>query len=487
MASLEEIRNARLEKLRLIREKGIDPYPAVSRRTHTLTEAIEKFSALEKDKKTVTLAGRVTASRGQGAILFLDISDGEATFQGLAKKDSTAEFDLLVKTLDIGDFIQATGILFETKRGEKTLEISKWTFLAKSLRPLPEKWHGLQDTEERFRRRYLDLLSSPEVRERFLTRSRLVGALRSFLDKRGFVEVETPILQPLPGGASALPFSTHHNFLDVELYLRIAPELYLKKLLIGGVQKVYEISRNFRNEGIDVTHNPEFTTVEWYESFTDAKSQRAFIEKLLRGVLKKIKNVSHIEYEGHDIDFGKRFAVITYYDLLQKYAGIENPGKASIEELKSKAAELNISLEKGDSGEKILDAVYKKVCKPKLIEPTFIVNYPVNALPLAKRFPKNPSLADAFQLVVGGLEIVKAFSELNDPLDQAERFEVQEQNKRAGDKEAQSNDKEFVEALEYGMPPAGGVGLSIDRLTMILTNAHNIREVILFPTLRPKQ
>mgnify|MGYP001585913475 CR=1 FL=1 len=487
MASLEEIRNARLEKLRLLRGRGIDPYPIISRRTYTLAEVKKKFESLEKSDKTITVSGRVTALRGQGAVFFIDLNDGEGTLQALAKKDSTNEFDFFEKVIDIGDFIEVLGTLFTTKRGEKTINVLKWEMLAKSLRPLPEKWHGLQDTEERFRRRYLDLLSSPEVKERFMARSRIVSSIRGFLDKKGFVEVETPVLQHLPGGASALPFRTYHNFLDIDLHLRIAPELYLKELLIGGMPKVYEVSRNFRNEGIDVTHNPEFTTVEWYESFSDAKEQRLLIEKLLRVVVKKVTGQNKITYQNNKIDFSKKFTVVSYYDLLEKYSGIKNPAQITLEELRTHAQKFSITSEKGDSVEKLLDAIYKKTCRGNLIMPTFVVNYPTKALPLAKRFSKNPDLVDAFQLVVGGLEIVKAFSELNDPIDQEERFLEQEKNKAAGDKEAQSNDKDFVEAMEYGMPPAGGVGLSIDRLTMLLTNAHNIREVILFPTLRPKQ
>lgn len=490
MASIDDIRQNRIQKLALLKEKGIDPFPAESKQDYTLAEVQEGFEKLSKSKKPIALVGRVLALRPQGAILFFTFSDGTSKFQGFIKKGekiSDEQYDAFEQLVDIGDFVGVEGNLFATKRGENTIQVWSWTMLAKSLRPLPEKWHGLQDVEERFRRRYLDTIASPEVKERLITRSKIITEIRKNLDKEGFLEVETPILQELAGGASAEPFKTHHNALDADFYMRIAPELYLKKLLIGGFPKVYEIGRNFRNEGIDVTHNPEFTSLEYYESFSDSKKQMAFTEKLLKKVVSTVLGTEVVEFDGQKIDFGKKFNVISYLDLLERYALLNNPGSIGLEDIRLKASQQGVKFAPGDSVEKIMDNIYKKTCRPKLIQPTFIINYPANYLPLAKKSAENPKLVDAFQLVVGGLEIVKAFTELNDPIDQNERFMNQEKNKQAGDAEAQPNDKDFVEALEYGMPPAGGVGIGIDRLIMLLTNTKNIREVILFPTLRPKQ
>jgi lysyl-tRNA synthetase class 2 len=490
MASIDDIRENRIKKLSDLRGKGLDPYPSKSNADFSLVEVGEKFTKLSESKKTVTLVGRVLSLRPQGAIIFFTFDDGTGKFQGFIKKGeiiSDEDFDSFQSLVDIGDFVEVSGKLFTTSRGEKTIQVEKWRMLTKSLRPLPEKWHGLQDVEERFRKRYLDLIASPEVKGRFIVRSTIISEIRRNLDKAGFLEVETPMLQELAGGASAEPFKTHHNALGTDFYLRIAPELYLKKLLIGGLPKVYEIGRNFRNEGIDVTHNPEFTSLEYYESFSDSVKQRAFTEKLLKAVVKKVTGGNTVTFDEQVIDFSKKFAVISYLELLERYALINNPGSASLEEIKLKANQLGVKFAPNNPIEKIMDNIYKKTCRPKLIQPTFIIDYPVNYLPLAKKNPKNPKLVDAFQLIVGGLETVKAFTELNDPIDQNERFMNQEKNKAAGDKEAQPNDKDFVEALEYGMPPAGGVGIGIDRLVMLLTNTKNIREVILFPTLRPKQ
>ncbi|MDO8510133.1 MAG: lysine--tRNA ligase [bacterium] len=486
MASLEDIRKTRLEKLSLLRKSGMDPYPTSSTPSHTLEEANKKFSLLAKKKGGVTLVGRILSLRPHGALIFFNFNDGTGTFQVLFKKDETEQFDLFLDVADIGDIVEVKGTLFLTKRKENTIQVKKWRMLAKSLRPLPEKWHGLQDIEERFRRRYLDLLLSGEVKERFHVRSRIITELRAFLDKAGFIEVETPILQHLAGGASALPFKTHHNALDIDLFLRIAPELFLKKLLIGGFKKVYEIGRNFRNEGIDVTHNPEFTMLEYYEAYSDARQQMSFAEKFLKNIVKKIAGKSELVFDEDKIDFSKNFTSITFFDLLKRYAHIERPESITREELSMQAERQGVKVEKGDSIEKIMDSIYKKTCRPKLLQPTIITEYPVNYLPLAKKIAGRPTLVDAFQIVIGGLEIVKAFSELNDPIDQRERFGVQEANLKAGDAEAQRGDEEFLEAMEYGIPPAGGVGIGIDRLVMLLTNQKNIREVILFPTLRPR-
>lgn len=489
MSSIDDIRLGRLEKLKNLQKKGIEPFPVSSKQDYTVAEVIVGFSRLSKSKKPISLVGRILSLRPQGAIVFFTFDDGTGKFQGFMKKEegiSAELFDLFLNAVDVGDFVEVTGKFFETQRGEKTINASEWRMLSKSLRPLPEKWHGLQDVDERFRKRFLDTIASPEVKDRFIKRAKIISEIRKILDKENFVEVETPMLQHLAGGASAEPFKTHHNALDIDLHLRIAPELFLKKLLIGGFPKVYELGRNFRNEGIDVTHNPEFTMLEYYEAWSDAGKQMKFAEKLIKALVKKVSTSSEIDFDGTKIDFGKKFAVVSYSDLLKRYALIPNPETATLEEYKLKASQLGVVVTPADSREKIMDNIYKKVCRPKIIQPTFVINYPADALPLAKRLPGKPEFVDAFQLLIGGLEIIKAFSELNDPIDQSQRFANQEKNRKAGDAEAQPNDLEYVEALEHGMPPAGGVGIGIDRLVMLLTNTKNIREVILFPTLRPR-
>ncbi len=489
MASIEEIRSERIKKLGILKEKGIGPYPITTKREFSVVSALDNFTKLSKRKKAVALAGRVMSLRKQGAIIFLNFDDGTGAMQAMLKKsemkgESFKDFSDLV---DMGDFVEFSGKLFVTKTKQKTIDTRSWTMLSKSLRPLPDKWHGLQDVEERFRKRYLDTLMSPEVKDRFILRSKLITEIRNILNKEDFIEVETPMLQHHAGGATALPFVTHHNALDMDLYLRIAPELYLKRLLVGGFTKVYEIGRNFRNEGIDVTHNPEFTMLEFYESYSDASEQMDFVEKMLKSLAKTLLKKNIFIFGEDKIDISKKFKVVSYFDLLKRYALITNPESISKEDLILKARQLGVDTNKGDTFEKILDNIYKKSCRPKLIQPTFITNYPVNYLPLAKKKDSNENIVDAFQLVIGGIEFVKGFSELNDPIDQRERFKMQEKDKEAGDKEAQTSDEEFLEAMEYGMPPTGGVGIGIERLTMLFTNSKNIREVLLFPTLRPKR
>lgn len=492
MSFLEEVRAERIKKLELLKEKGMNPYPVSTARDFSVSEILERFSDFSDEKKEakrqVVLAGRVMALRDTGGLIFFNFNDGTETFQGLLKKDEMDEdsFALFRDTVDMGDFVEIAGTLFLTKRGEKTLQAAQWKMLSKSLRPLPDKWAGLQDVEERYRKRYLDILSSEEVRGRFILRSRFVAELRRAFDVAGYLEAETPILQPLAGGATAKPFETHHHALDMGLFLRIAPELYLKELLIAGFPKVYELGRLFRNEGIDVTHNPEFTTVEFYEAYADASKHTSFIEEILRTVIKNITGKTEVEFFGETIDFGKKFEIASYFDLIKKYTKMESPEKLSREELIDEAKKLGVEVAKGEGVEKIFDSIYKKHVRPHLIQPTFIVDYLVAFSPLAKKQEKNPEMIDRYQLVVGGLEVVNGFSELNDPIDQRERFIAQEKNRTEGDEEAQPKDEDYIEAMEYGMPPAGGAGLSIDRMVMLLTNTKNIREVILFPTLRPK-
>ncbi|MBI5742339.1 MAG: lysine--tRNA ligase [Candidatus Niyogibacteria bacterium] len=488
MSTFDEIKRARIDKLHALKEKGIDPYPVETPKIFSIAEVALGFNKLVRARRVVSIAGRVMARREHGGSIFCDIFDGTGRVQVYFKKDALGDvFDLFRDTADIGDFIFVKGKPFLTKRKERTLEVSSWTMLTKTLLPLPEKWHGLTDTEERYRRRYLDILMNDEVRARFVRRSEIVSATRDFLNAAGFMEVETPQLQPLAGGATAAPFATHHNALDIDLYLRIAPELYLKELVGAGFPKVFEIGRNFRNEGIDATHNPEFTMLEFYEAHSDAAKQRVFVEKLFKTLAKKFGKKSKLAFAGEEIDLGKKFAVMTYESLIRKYALIPEPLTATRDDLALTAKRLGVAVDTADSREKILDNVYKKLCRPKLIQPTFIIDYPTPMLPLAKRRPGSNTVVDAFQLIIGGLELVKAFSELNDPIDQQARFSHEEEARRAGDTEAQPADLEVIEAMEYGFPPMGGVGIGIDRLVMLLTDTQNIREVVIFPTLRPRQ
>lgn len=484
---LDNIRQERIKKLNYLREKGIDPFPVAITRDFPLADAIKNFAKISRRKKAVLLAGRILAIRSHGSAIFFDFSDSSDVFQAYLKKDILDEesFNLFQETIDIGDFIECKGILFATKKKEKTIEVSAWRIISKGLRPLPEKWHGLQDIEERFRKRYLDLLMNSEVKNRFLLRSRIISDIRDLLEREGFVEVETPLLHPLAGGANAEPFVTHHNSLDVDLFLRIAPELYLKRLLIGGFNKIFELGRNFRNEGIDVTHNPEFTMLEFYEAYKDATYLREFIELLLRKLIKKHFIKQAIEYDNHQIIFNKKFNTINFFNVIERNALIMNPEAISREELLLKTKQFGINIEANESTWKIFEHIFKKICRPKIIQPTFIVNYPLESSPLAKQIPRKQIL-DRFQLIIGGLEIANGFSELNDPLEQRERFSQQEKLAAAGDKEANLKDEDFLEAMEYGMPPCAGVGVGIDRLIMLLTNVHNIKEAILFPTMRPQ-
>ncbi|MEK7187058.1 MAG: lysine--tRNA ligase [Patescibacteria group bacterium] len=489
MSSLEEIRTARLEKLKLLEEKGVDPFPVESRQDVTISEAKESFDQLSSSEKTSFMVGRILAIREQGKIIFLTFSDGTGNFQALLKSGDPLpeeDFELFRKAFDIGDFLELKGTFFLTQKGEKTILVESLRMLAKSLRPLPEKWHGLQDVEERFRKRYLDLISNPEVKERFIIRSKALALIREFYSKAGYVEVDLPNLQPLAGGATAAPFKTHHNALDMDFFLPVAQELYLKELLVGGMNKVFEIGKRFRNEGIDTMHNPEFTMLESNEAYADAKSQREFIEKLFKFVVKGVFGKYEVECNGEIIDFGLDFEIVTFYELLRRYADIENPEKLDREEAARVAEKLGVDVAPEDMLEKILDNIYKKTARPKLIQPTFIIDYPVAFNPFAKRKPENPKLIDRFQLLVAGMELVNAFSELNNPLDQKARYLEQDEKGSRGEKEISPSDLEYLEAMEHGMPPNGGIGIGIDRLVMLLTNVDNIKEVILFPTLRPR-
>ncbi len=492
MASFEELRDARLQKLNKLKEQGINPYPISSQQDYTLKEVVERFEELSKTHgeggKSLSLVGRVMSLRPQGGLIFFNLFDGTAKFQGLLKQELSEKgaFELFEATIDMGDFVEVHGTLFTTKRGEKTLQVASWKMLAKSLRPMPEKWHGLQDVEERFRHRYLDTLMSEEVRQRFAIRSKAVNLIRKFFDERGYLEVETPRLQTVAGGATARPFVTHHNALDTDFYLTIAQELYLKMLLVGGFNRVYEIGRKFRNEGIDTTHNPEFTMLESQEAYADAASQRDFIEKLFKFLIKEIFGTDKPEIDGVALDFSKPFEVITFYDLFKKFTDIKNPEEVSQKDVLEYARKIGVKAETHEAKENIMDSIYKKLCRPNLVNPTFIIDYPVEFSPFAKRKEENPALIDRFQLVVSGLELVNAFSELNNPIDQKDRYLEQDKKGKSGEEEISPTDLAYIEAMEHGMPPNGGIGIGIDRLAMFLTGAKNIKEVIFFPTLKPK-
>jgi len=484
---LAEIREERIKKLARLKEAGVDSFPSKTRRDFEISRALAKFNELCRRKKPVYLAGRILAVRSHGGSVFFDFTDGTGKLQALLRKNVLGEelFSLFNETADIGDFIELKGSLLLTKKKEKTIEVSEWRMLSKSLRPLPEKWHGMTDVEERFRKRYLDILMNEEVKGRFVLRSRLISEIRKFLDGENFLEVETPILHQLSGGANAEPFLTRHNALNIDLYLRIAPELYLKRLLVAGFDKIYEIGRLFRNEGIDPVHNPEFTELELYEAYQDSDGLRNFLETFVKAIVKKFFGKKKLEYAEHKIEFGKKFKEISFYDALSRYAFVMNPESVSLRELALKAKQFGIDARESDSRWKIADHIFKKICRPKIIQPTFVVNYPLESSPLAKRI-SGKTLLDRFQLIMGGLEIANGFSELNDPLEQAERFAASEKSAKEGDKEANLADMDFIEAMEYGMPPAAGVGMGIDRLAMLLTDTRNIKEIILFPTMRPK-
>ncbi len=492
--SIEDIKKDKEKKLENIKNKGIDPYPAKTERNASLYFVKNNFDELERLQKEIIIAGRIMAKREHGGSTFCVLYDGTEKLQIYLKKDKLGDenYEFFIENLEVGDFVQVSGVLFLTKRGEKTLNVSEYKILAKALLPLPEKWHGLTDIEERYRKRYLDILMNEDVKKRFLTRSKIVRLLREFLNKEGFIEVETPILQTIPGGALARPFKTHLNALNLDLYLRVAPELYLKRLLVAGFERVFEIGRCFRNEGMDATHNPDFTMMECYSAYQDYNDFMDMTEKLFRYIVSNIvdNEVLHITYgkEGdlHKIHFEKEFERVDFVELLKRHTGIDYDA-LSRDELLTEAKKLNVSVDDYANKGKIADEIYKDYVRPKIIQPTFMMNHPIELSPLAKKKKDDPTKVERFQLIIAGIEVVNAFSELNDPKDQYERFKEQEKNAEAGDEEAQRMDMDFIEALEYGMPPAVGMGIGIERLVSLLTNAHHIREVILFPTMRPKR
>ncbi len=486
-ATDENIRKIRVKKLQSLRVSGMAPFPSNTRRNMEIAKAIESFDVLAGSNKEVILAGRIKLIRVHGGSTFLDLADGTGDMQAYFKKDRLGEegYKFFLDNFDLGDFIEIKGNLFETKKGEKTLEVSDFKMLAKSLRPLPEKWHGLKDTEERYRKRYLDLIFNKEIKDNFAKRSAVIKEIRRFLEGEGFLEVETPILQPLYGGARAQPFKTHMNALDMDLYLRVSPELYLKRLLIGGFEKVYEIGKCFRNEGVDRSHNPDFTVLEFYWAYADYKDLMKLTEKMFTSVAEKVFNKVKFTYEGQEIDLTAPWPRMEFSHVLSRETGI-NIEEINRDALAKEAKALGIALEKNSPKFEIADEIFKKVCRAKIQQPTFIIHYPKGFQPLAKSLENQPDKLANFQLVAAGWEMLNAFSELNDPVEQKKRFEEQENLYKGGFGEAQRMDKDFIKALEYGMPPAAGFGMGLDRFTALLTGSHSLREVILFPTMKPK-
>jgi len=475
--SLEQIKSDREKKLAALKAAGAEPYPIKTGERQTIGSILVDFEKLESGKEKVSAAGRLRALRKHGGSAFADLEDETGKIQLLFKKDELGEaYDNFSDLFDTGDFLRVEGIVFKTQKGEKTMQISSFDILAKALNQLPEKWHGLKDVEERYRRRYLDILMNSEVKERFKERGRILNGLREFLANEGFLEVETPVLQPLPGGALAKPFKTHLNALDMDLYLRVSPELYLKRLLVGGFEKVYEMGRCFRNEGMDKSHNPDFTILEFYWAFADEEMLMELTEKMFGFLAPK----KEIEYQGQKINLAAPFKRIKMRDLLKDEFGVDI-FEASPEKLEETIEKAGGQAEKGARKCKLIDELFK-ILRPKIIQPTFVTGHPIRMSPLAKAVKENPKETARFQLLCGGMEMVNAYAELNDPREQEKRMKQQEEKR--DDDEIQRFDQDYIEALEYGMPPAAGFGLGVDRLVMLLTDASNVREVIIFPAMR---
>ena len=486
MASLQEIRNNRLEKLKILKGKGINPYPAVSNREYSLFEVVNDFEKLSK-KENLILAGRIMAIRPQGGLLFFNINDGTALFQGLLKKDEMDEsvFDLFSQTVDIGDFVEVSGLLFVTKRNEKTIKVKNWKMLSKSLRPLPEKWHGLQDEEERLRRRYLDIMFNPKVKEMVQKKSKFWSSIREFMVQKGFMEVETPVLENTTGGADARPFITHHNALDIDVYLRISTgELWQKRLMVAGFPKTFEIGRQFRNEGMDTEHLQDYTQMEFYWAYADYKDGMKLTEEMYKYVAEKTFGTLKFKIKDFDIDLGGKWVIYDYDEIIKNKTGIDVLN-TNLEEIERKLRELEIDYSReGFNMNRGIDNLWK-YCRKQIAGPGFLTGLPVEMSPLAKRDEANPRLTQKFHPIIAGSEIGNGYSELNDPIDQAERFAEQAKLREEGDEEAQMNDYEFVEALEYGMPPTCGFGVS-ERLFSFLMNKP-ARECQIFPLLKPRK
>ncbi|GAA0071981.1 lysine--tRNA ligase [Clostridium sardiniense] len=487
-AQLSEQEALRREKLAELQAAGKDPFDVYKvERTHSSEEVKSNYEELEG--KTVTVAGRIMSKRGQGKVVFSDIHDRDGKIQLFIKIDAVGEENLKAyKSFDLGDWVVATGEVFKTRTEEVSVKVSDFELICKSLKPLPEKFHGLKDPDLRYRQREVDIITNPEVKDTFIKRSKIIKTIREFLDNRGFLEVDTPILSPIAGGAAAKPFITHHNALDIDMYLRIATELYLKRLIVAGFEKVYEMGKNFRNEGVSVRHNPEFTCIELYQAYSDYNDMMEIMENMIAYVCEKVNGTTKVMYEGTEIDFKPPWRRITMVDAVKEYAGVDFNEIKTDEEAQAIAKEKHLEfpkpLDKVTKGE-VLNMLFEEYGESKLIQPTFLVDYPVEISPLTKKKRGNEAFTERFEGFVYGREVCNAYSELNDPIVQRQRFEQQAKEREYGDDEAYMMDEEFMSALETGMPPTGGLGIGIDRMIMFLTDSSSIRDVLLFPTMKP--
>lgn len=484
---LSEILRVRRNKLAELQQDGKDPFKIVKYDvTHSIKHIKDNFDNMEGQH--VSIAGRIMSKRGMGKASFCDVQDRYGRIQLYVRIDGIGEASYeQFKKYDIGDLVGVKGEVFKTHKGEISIKASEIILLAKSLLPLPEKWHGLKDPDLRYRQRYVDLIVNPEVRNTFIIRSRIIKSIRKYLDDRNFLEVDTPLLNTIPGGAAAKPFITHHNALDIDLYLRIAPELYLKRLIVGGLERVYEMGRMFRNEGMSVKHNPEFTMMEVYQAYTDYKGMMELAEGLISTVSQEVLGTMKIVYQGQEIDLTPPWNRMTMIEAVKKYAGIDFDEIKSDEEARGAAKEKGVHVEENSTKGEVLNLLFEEFAEKHLVQPTFIYDYPVEVSPLTKRKPDKPELTERFEIFITGREMGNAYSELNDPIDQKERFLSQMKKRDAGDEEANMMDEDFVTALEYGMPPTGGLGIGIDRLVMLLTDSYSIRDVLLFPTMKPRE
>jgi lysyl-tRNA synthetase class 2 len=492
MEEYNELIQQRFKKLAEISAMGVKPFAGRFPVTASAEGLLAQYGSaakedLETTKVEVTVAGRIVAMRSFGKACFCHIQDGSGRVQLYFQRNTLGEEQYgLFKKIDIGDFIGAKGFLFRTKTNELTIDVEGYQLLSKSLRPLPEKWHGLTDVELRYRQRYVDLIVNPEVKQVFVIRTKIVQSIRNFLNARGYLEVETPMMQSIPGGATARPFKTHHNALDMDLFLRIAPELYLKRLLVGGFERVYEINRNFRNEGISTRHNPEFTMLEFYTAYADYRDLITMTEEMISTVAREALGSMKVMFEGREIDLTPPWKRVSYLDSLRE-AGVPEDVFTDAEKARQFALKKGASLKGGEPLGKVLNEIFEAMVEPSLIQPTFITDYPTDISPLSKKRDDNPALVERFELFILGRELANAFSELNDPVDQKERFQKQVTEREAGDEEAHQMDEDFIRALEYGMPPAAGEGIGIDRLVMLLTGSSSIRDVILFPQMKKEK
>jgi lysyl-tRNA synthetase class 2 len=485
---LSEIIRVRHEKLRELQADGRDPFKITVYDRDILNREIQEHFE-DYEGKEVNIAGRLMSRRDMGKANFIDVHDATGRMQVYVRIDDVGEESFAdFKKWDIGDIVGVKGLVFRTRRGEISIHAHRVTLLSKSLLPLPEKWHGLKDTEMRYRQRYLDLIVNPEVKETFINRSKIISCIRSFLDARNYIEVETPVLNTIQGGATARPFTTHHNALDMNLYLRIATELYLKRLIVGGMEKVYEIGRIFRNEGISIKHNPEFTSIELYEAYTDYNGMMSLTEEMVSTVAQKVLGTLKISYMGEEIDLTPPWRRLTMVDAVKEFCGVDfAPLRGDNDAARAAAKSVGVELAQGKSWGDALYAIFDQRVEEHLVQPTFILDYPVEVSPLTKRKPDMPELTERFEFFITRREMGNAYSELNDPIDQRKRFLDEVKLRDAGDLEAGMMDEDFVTALEYGMPPTGGLGIGIDRLVMLLTDSASIRDVLLFPTMKPKE